>query len=84
MSTFLEKVKEKINSELNPEKLLLVDNSHLHASHKSFDSNKFNLKLVIKSEKLNKMNKIEAHKLIYSILKDEINTKIHALEIDIK
>ena len=63
---------------------MLVDNSYLHASHKSFDGNKFNLKLVIKSKKLNKMNKIEAHKLIYSILKDELNTKIHALEIDIK
>ncbi len=84
MSAFLEKVKEKINSELNPEKLLLVDNSYLHAGHKSFDNNKFNLKLVIKSKKLNKMNKIEAHKLIYSILKDEISTKIHALEINIK
>ena len=84
MITFLEEVKEKIKKKLNPEKLLLVDNSYLHAGHKSFDNNKFNLKLVIKSKKLNKMNKIEAHKLIYSILKDEISTKIHALEINIK
>ena len=84
MNTFLEKVKEKINSELNPEKLLLIDNSYLHANHKSFDSDKFNLKLIIKSKKLNKMKKIDAHKLVYHILKDEINTKIHALEIDIK
>ena len=84
MNTFLEKVKEKINSELNPEKLLLIDNSYLHANHKSFDSDKFNLKLIIKSKKLNEMKKIDAHKLVYYILRDEINTKIHALEIDIK
>ena len=84
MNNFLEKVKEKINSKLNPEKLLLIDNSYLHTKHKSFDSNKFNLKLIIKSKKLNEMKKIDAHKLVYHILKDEINTKIHALEIDIK
>ena len=30
------------------------------------------------------MNKIDAHKLIYSILKDEIALKIHALEIHIE
>ena len=30
------------------------------------------------------MNKIDAHKEIFSILKDEMNNKIHALEIEIK
>ena len=84
MTNFLEKVKEKLNSRLHAEKILLVDNSHLHTKHKSFDSNKFHLKLTIQSEKLIKMNKIDAHKLVFSILKNEIETKIHALEIEIK
>ena len=83
MTIFLEKVKEKITSKLDPEKISLIDNSHLHAHHKTFDINKFNLKLIIKSEKLKSMSKIDAHKLIYSILEDEIKSKIHALEIDI-
>ena len=30
------------------------------------------------------MNKIEAHKIIFSILEEEMQTKIHALEIHIK
>jgi stress-induced morphogen len=30
------------------------------------------------------MKKIDAHKAIFSILKDELNTSIHALEIEIK
>ena len=84
MMTFLEKVKEKINNKLSPEQILLIDNSYLHKKHKSFDSNKFHLKLIIKSEKLKNMKKIDSHKLVLSILKDEINTKIHALEIEIK
>ena len=84
MITFLEKVKAKINNKLSPEKILLIDNSYLHTKHKSFDSNKFHLKLIIKSEKLKNMEKIDAHKAIFSILSDEMKNKIHALEIEIK
>ena len=80
---FFDKVKEKINKKINPENIILIDNSNLHAKHKSFDSNKFHIKLIIKSEKLKNMDKISAHKKIFSILKDEMNSKIHALEIEI-
>ena len=84
MITFLEKVKAKINYELGPEQILLIDNSYLHTKHKSFDANKFHFKLIIKSEKLKNMGKIDAHKEIFSILNDEMKNKIHALEIEIK
>ena len=84
MITFLEKVKEKINNKLSPEQILLIDNSYLHTKHKSFDANKFHFKLIIKSEKLKNMGKIDAHKEIFSILNDEMKNKIHALEIEIK
>ena len=84
MLTFLKKVKAKINNKLSPEQILLIDNSYLHAKHKSFDSNRFHLKLIIKSEKLKNMEKIDAHKAIFSILNDEMKNKIHALEIEIK
>ena len=84
MITFLEKIKEKINNKLSPEQILLIDNSYLHTKHKSFDTNKFHFKLIIKSEKLKNMGKIDAHKAIFSILNDEMKNKIHALEIEIK
>ena len=84
MINYIEKLKEKIINKLNPDGILIVDNSHLHTKHKSFNAEKFHLKFIIKSEKLKKMNKIESHKLIYSILKDEMKDKIHALEIEIE
>ena len=62
---------------------MLIDNSHFHTKHKSFSPNKFHLKIIIKSKKLKNMNKIKAHKEIFSILKEEMNNKIHALEIEI-
>ena len=81
---FFDEVKEKINEKINPENIILVDNSYLHTKHKSFDSNKFHLKLIIKSKKLKNMDKIVAHKEIFAILKNEMKDKIHALEIKIQ
>ena len=81
---FFDEVKEKINKKINPENIILIDNSHLHSKHKSFDVNKFHLKIIIKSKKLKSMSKIMAHKEIFSILKDEMNNKIHALELKIE
>ena len=84
MTTFLEKVKAKINDKIKPAQLSIIDNSNLHKKHKSFDSEKFHLKIVIKSKKLKSMGKIQAHKTIFSILSEEIKNKIHALEITMK
>ena len=83
MKDFLNVIREAIILELNPEKVSLIDNSYLHTKHKSFDPQKLHLKLIIKSEKLKKMSKIEAHKKIFSILKEDMKNKIHALEIKI-
>ena len=81
---FLRKIRDKIKKELNPEHISIIDNSDLHFKHKFFDPKKFHLKLEIKSKKLKSMKKIDAHKAVFSILKDELNTSIHALEIEIK
>ena len=81
---FSDEVKEKINEKINPENIILVDNSYLHTKHNSFDSNKIHLKLIIKSKKLKSMDKIVAHKEIFAILKNEMKDKIHALEIKIQ
>ena len=80
----LDEIKKKIYKELNAKNVILIDNSNLHKKHKSFDINKFHFKIIIESKLLKKMNKIDAHKKIFSILKKEMKNKIHALEIEIK
>jgi BolA protein len=84
MTTFIDQIKGKIIKKLKPEEVLVIDNSNLHTKHKSFDPNKYHIKLIIKSEKLKKMTKINAHKEIFSILDYEIKNNIHALEIEIR
>ena len=83
MIDFLNYIEKKITDKIKPEKISLIDNSYLHKKHKSFDANKFHFKIIIESKKLKEMSKIEAHKKIFSILKDEMKNKIHALEIEI-
>ena len=80
----IEEIKKKINDKIKPEEITLINNSHLHSKHKSFDAKKIHLKIIIKSNKLKEMNKVTAHKEIFSILKDEMKTKIHALEIEVQ
>ena len=76
-------IKKKINDAINPKNIILIDNSNLHKKHKSFDRNKFHFRIIIESKKLKQISKIEAHKKIFSILKEEMKSKIHALEIEI-
>ena len=82
--TILDEIKKKIYKELNAKNVILIDNSNLHKKHKSFDINKFHFKIIIESKLLKKMNKIDAHKKVFSILRKEMESKIHALEIEIK
>jgi len=84
MNNFLKIVEKKISENVSCEKILLIDNSHKHKKHKFFDKNKYHLKIILKSEKLKEMNKINVHKQIFSVLKEEMKNKIHALEIQIK
>jgi len=82
--SFFDKIKDKINKKIDTKNITIIDNSSFHTKHKSFDPDKLHLKITVESEKLKKMNKIAAHKEIFSILKEEMNNKIHALEIEIK
>ena len=50
-------IEEKIKKHFNPEKIEVIDNSELHRNHKSFNPEKFHLKLIITSKKLRKLVK---------------------------
>ena len=82
--SFFDKIKEKINKKIETKNIILIDNSSLHTKHKSFNPEKIHLKIIVESSQLKKMNKIAAHKEIFSILKEEMKNKIHALEIEVQ
>ena len=84
MKNYFKEIKQKLENNIKLEKVEIVDNSLKHRNHKFFDSEKYHLKLKIKSLYLNSISKINAHKIIMKVLKEDLKTKIHALEINIE
>ena len=84
MKNYFEEICIKLNSKIEIEHVDIVDNSHKHKKHKSFSPEKFHLHLKIRSLYLNSLSRVNAQKMIMKVLKDDLNTKIHALEISIE
>ncbi len=84
MENFFESIKKKIKKNIQDSKIEIIDNTDKHVNHKSFQKNKLHLSLIIVSNELKALNKIDAHKKIMGILSEELKSKIHALEIKIK
>ena len=74
-------VKKKIKKNIDIENILIEDKTFLHKNHPGHESNKFHLKITIKSEELKKLNKIESNKKIYKILDEELRNHVHSIQI---
>tara|TARA_Y200000002_G_scaffold367896_1_gene360405 strand:+ start:911 stop:1168 length:258 start_codon:yes stop_codon:yes gene_type:complete len=84
MKNYFEDICKKLNNEIRIENIEIIDNSHKHQGHKSFSPEKFHLHLKIKSLYLNSISRVNAQKMIMRVLKNDLKTKIHALEISIE
>ena len=84
MKNYFDSIKKKLETNLDIEKVDIVDNSFKHKKHKFFSSEKYHLKLKIKSNYLNSLSRVSSQKMIMKILKEDLKTKIHALEIKIE
>ena len=74
-------LKKKISENISCEEIIIEDKTYLHKKHKGHEKNKFHIKLIIKSNELLKMNRIESTKKIYKILDEELKYYIHSIEI---
>ena len=74
-------VKNKLEMEIVIQDLKIEDKSFLHKNHKGNQEGMFHLKLIIKSEELKRLSKIESTKKIYSILNLELKEHIHSIQI---
>ena len=64
--------------------LQVIDNSHLHQGHNNFDgNNETHLKIILKSKKSQKINRLEIHRTINELIKNEYKDGLHSLEIKI-
>ena len=84
MENYFKEIKKKIEKKIVFEKLEIVNNSDKHKGHKFYSKDKYHLHLKIESLYLKSISRLNAQRLIMSILKDDLKTRIHALEISIE
>ncbi len=84
MKNYFDEIDKKLRMQIKFESLEIVDNSHKHKGHKFFSEEKFHLHLKIKSLYLSSISRLSAQKLIMKVLKDDLKSRIHALEISIE
>jgi len=84
MNNYFDEICKKLNEEFAIEDIEVVDNSKKHKRHKFFSPEKFHLQLKIKSLYLKSLSRVSAQKMIMRVLRDDLKTKIHALEIKIE
>ena len=77
-------VKTKITKNIFCDNIKIEDKTYLHKTHPLHQTDKFHLKLIIKSLDLKKIKKIESSRKIYKILDKEMKDYIHSLQILIK
>jgi len=74
-------VKKKLLSEINIESIKVEDKSYLHKNHPGNQEGKFHLKIILKSNELKKLSKIDSNKKIYKVLNKELKEFIHSIQI---
>ena len=77
-----ERLRERLQAELNPSVLEITDDSHLHAGHAGAASGGSHYSVKIESEKFCGLTLVMRHRLVYDAVHEMINkAEIHALAI---
>ena len=84
MENYFNYIEKKLEEKIKFEHIEIINNSHKHKGHKFFSEDKYHLHLKIQSLYLKSLTRLNAQKLIMSVLKEELKTKIHALEISVE
>ncbi|KAK4193393.1 bola domain-containing protein [Podospora australis] len=79
-------IREKITAALSPTTLEIHNDSHLHSHHKAMEgstSKETHFRVIITSEAFKSKMQPARHRLVYSLLKDEMarDGGIHALQL---
>ncbi|HEY3486524.1 MAG TPA: BolA family protein [Gammaproteobacteria bacterium] len=80
MSARTELIKQQLST-LNPERLEIEDQSHLHAGHTGAQSGGGHFAVLIVSPHFSGKSLLERHRMVYRALQSIMQTEIHALSI---
>ena len=74
-------VKKKLTDQIDIESIEIEDKSFLHKNHAGNQDDRYHLKIILNSNELKLLNRIESNKRIYKILDKELKEYIHSIQI---
>ncbi len=75
-------IKERLERELSPSHIEIIDESHLHAGHAGAASGAGHFNVTIISDKFTGKSAIQRHRMVYLAVNDLMPSEIHALSIN--
>ncbi len=72
---------DRLQQAFSPEKIEVIDDSHLHVGHAGAEGGAGHYTVVIASALLKSKSRVDAHREIYRVFDDLIPHEIHALKI---
>ena len=74
-------IKQKLKDKIDIQNLEVQDKSFLHKKHSGYQEGKFHLKIILKSNELKSISRIDSNKKVYKVLEKELKDSIHSLQI---
>ena len=74
-------VKKKLTDQIDIGSIQIEDKSFLHKNHIGNEEGRYHLKIILSSNELKVMSKIQSNKKIYKILDKELKKYIHSIQI---
>lgn len=76
------RLREKLMLELRPTRLDVINESEMHAGHRSSPgTGESHFRILVVSEMFSGRSRLERHRLVNDLLKDEIQGGVHALAL---
>ena len=78
-------IRAKLTKALAPERLDVVNESHLHAGHRDAPgTGESHFRVVVVSAAVAGKSRLTRHRLVNEVLADELAGKVHALALDLQ
>ncbi|MBB5574100.1 MULTISPECIES: BolA family protein [Rhizobium] len=83
-TTLQSRIEKKLNEAFAPERLAVINESHLHAGHQPdmTGTGETHIRVRIVSAKFTGMTRLARHRAITELLKPELDAGLHALAVE--
>ena len=78
----VDRIRQHLQDVLQPARLEIIDESHLHVGHAGAREGKGHFRVQIVAQQFAGLRPLQRHQLIYRALGEMMQTDIHALSID--